>query len=230
MFNIKCFLIRISTPILYLTHRPLDGQGPVQIFLIMINIVNLTRTPPPIVAAVPPLPPAPLYSQDTSPKHSIICLRRTIPSNHGSNTSIPKLLSWLDIMQHNTTEVFKQPVQGCAAVEYAGSARVERLGQGQPGETGLSHYSPPPSIYSCYICTTSSSTTLLLNQSTLATYFNYNYTTQQWPQHIIYPHHITNTKDYPPTTPVVQYTIDYIAEVQQLNSAKVSSLLFWTLC
>ena len=85
--------IRISTPILYLTHRPLDGQGPVQIFLIMINIVNLTRTPPPIVAAVPPLPPAPLYSQDTSPKHSIICLRRTIPSNHGSNTSIPKLLS-----------------------------------------------------------------------------------------------------------------------------------------
>ena len=129
----------------------------------MINIVNLTRTPPPIVAAVPPLPPAPLYSQDTSPKHSIICLRRTFPSNHGSNTSIPKLLSWLDLMQHNTSQVFKQLVQGCAAVEYAGSARVERLGQGQPGETGLSHYSPPQPIYSCYILQ------LQLHYSTVAT-------------------------------------------------------------
>ena len=187
MFNIKviaCFLIRISTPSLYLTHRPLDGQGPVQIFLIMINIVNLTRTPPPIVAAVPPLPPAPLYSQDTSPKHSIICLHRTIPSYHVSNTNIPKttLLTRSHATQHHS--VFRQLLQGCAAVEYAGSARVECLGQGQPGETGLSHYSPPPSIYSCYICTTSSSTTLLLNQSTLATYCNYNYTTQQWPQQI----------------------------------------------
>ena len=204
MFNIKCFLIRISTPILYLTHRPLDGQGPVQIFLIMINIVNLTRTPPPIVAAVPPLPPAPLYSQDTSPKHSIICLRRTIPSNHGSNTSIPKLLSWLNIMQHNTTEVFKQLVQGCAVEEYTGSARVERLGQGQPGETGLSHYSPPQPIYSCYMLQ------LQLHYSTVAT-TNYN---------------IALIPSRTPKTTHPQHLSSWT-----LNSAKVSSLLlFRTLC
>ena len=83
------------------------------ILQMMINIVDLARTPPPIVPAVL-LPPAPLYSQDTSPKHSIICLYHTTPHHpikYPSNASIPKLLFSLNIRGQDMKQILKQIVE-----------------------------------------------------------------------------------------------------------------------
>ena len=83
------------------------------ILLMMINIVELAiRTPPPPIVAAVSTPEAPLYSQDTSPKHSIICLYHTDsirfrlkhkrPTNYSSS---------LHIKQHDIAHMSKQLVQ-----------------------------------------------------------------------------------------------------------------------